>query len=33
MAEENRGVLIDTSILIAHLRGRLSLDERVKRYV
>ena len=30
MAEENRGVLIDTSILIAHLRGRLSLQELVQ---
>ena len=32
MAEENRGVLIDTSILIAHLRGRLSLQELVQDY-
>ncbi|MCI0439016.1 MAG: type II toxin-antitoxin system VapC family toxin [Chloroflexi bacterium] len=27
MAQASRGVLIDTSILIAHFRGRLSLEE------
>jgi tRNA(fMet)-specific endonuclease VapC len=32
MAQAARGVLIDTSILIAHLRGRLSIHELVRGY-
>jgi len=32
MARSARGVLIDTSVLIAHLRGRLSLQEVLRRY-
>jgi tRNA(fMet)-specific endonuclease VapC len=32
MARAARGVLVDTSILIAHLRGRLALQELVRDY-
>lgn len=32
MAQTARGVLIDTSVLIAHLRGRLSLQELLHDY-
>ncbi len=32
MAQTTRGVLIDTSILIAHLRGRLALHELIRNY-
>lgn len=32
MAQPARGVLIDTSVLIAHLRGRLSLQELLRQY-
>lgn len=32
MAHPARGVLIDTSVLIAHLRGRLSLQELLHDY-
>lgn len=32
MAQAPRGVLIDTSVLIAHLRGRLALQELVRDY-
>lgn len=32
MAKTARGVLIDTSVLIAHLRGRLSLQELLHGY-
>ncbi|MCX8104012.1 MAG: type II toxin-antitoxin system VapC family toxin [Candidatus Bipolaricaulota bacterium] len=32
MAQTARGVLIDTSALIAHLRGRLSLQELLRDY-
>lgn len=32
MARTARGVLIDTSVLIAHLRGRLSLPELLHDY-
>ena len=32
MAQSARGVLIDTSILIAHLRGRLALHDWIRDY-
>lgn len=32
MAQTARGALIDTSVLIAHLRGQLSLQELVRDY-
>lgn len=32
MAQATRGVLIDTSVLIAHLRGRLKVQELIRDY-
>ncbi len=32
MAQATRGILIDTSVLIAHLRGRLALQQLLRGY-